>query len=166
MIIISIDPGYERVGIAVLEKIQGGKETLLYSDCFKTLPKKKMEERIFEIGSEVKKIIKKYKPEKLAIEKLYFENNQKTAMGVSESRGVIIYEGMNASLEILEYTPLQIKVAVTGYGKSDKNAVINMVEKLIAIPNKPSTSSGRGKMLDDEYDAIAIGLTAFAYTRG
>ena len=157
MKIISIDPGYERVGIAILEKIQGGKEMLLYSDCFKTLPKKKMEERIFEIGTEVARVIKKYNPEKLAIEKLYFENNQKTAMGVSEARGVIIYEGMRKDLEILEYTPLQIKVAVTGYGKSDKRAVMDMVSKLIVLPQK--------KMIDDEYDAIAIGLTAFACIR-
>lgn len=158
MKIIGIDPGYERVGIAVLEKNKGDrKETLLYSTCFKTSAKLSLPERIFLIGTEVQSVIKKYKPEKLAIEKLYFENNAKTAMGVSEARGVIIFAGKSVGLEILEFTPLQIKNAVTGYGKADKKQVHTMVSKLISLPKTVTQ--------DDEIDAIAVGITGFATTR-
>ena len=156
MIILGIDPGVERVGIAVLEKTTG-KEILLYSDCFKTSSKLPHAERLALIGNEIAKIIKKWKPEVLAIEKLYFENNQKTAMVVAEARGVMLYEGKKAGLEIREYTPLEIKVAVTGYGKSDKHAVMAMVPRLIVLPPK--------KMIDDEMDAIAIALTGFAHKK-
>ncbi len=158
MIIIGIDPGYERIGIAVLEKNKGDKkEVLLYSNCFKTSGKLPLPERIFLLGAEVESVIKKYKPEKLAIEKLFFENNQKTAMGVSEARGAIIFVAKNAGLEILEYTPLQIKNAVTGYGKATKIQVHTMVSKLIELPKTVKQ--------DDEVDAIAVAITGFATTR-
>lgn len=155
MKILGIDPGYERLGIAVLEKNKGDrKETLVYSNCFKTSAKLPLPERIFLLGAEVESIIKKYSPDKLAIEKLYFENNQKTAMGVSEARGAIIFVGRNSGLEILEYTPLQIKNAVTGYGKADKKQVHNMVAKLINLPTSVKQ--------DDEIDAIAVAITGVA----
>lgn len=157
MRIIAIDPGYERIGIAILEKNTGGKETLLFSECLKTSPKEKHEKRLKTIGDEIGSLIKKYRPEALAIETLFFETNAKTAMKVSEARGVILYEAGKNGLTVAEYTPLQIKAAVTGYGKSDKNQVIFMVEKLIKIP-KPIK-------YDDEYDAIACGLTYFACCR-
>jgi len=158
MIILAIDPGYERVGVAILEKLPRQKEVVIFSECFKTLPKKQLSERILEIGVRVKFLITKYKPKALAIEKLYFETNQKTAMGVAEARGVIIYEASLAKLKICEYTPLQVKSAVTGYGRSDKRQVIHMVNQLISLPVK--------KAQDDEYDAIALGLTLFASERG
>ncbi len=157
MIIIGIDPGVERIGVAVLEKSAGKKESVLFSECFKTSPQLKQSERLHLIGEEIRAVIKKWKPEALAIEKLYFETNAKTAMNVAEARGVIVYEGSRAKLPILEYTPLEIKVAVTGYGKSDKRAVMDFVPKLVTLPDR--------KMIDDEVDAIAIGLTAFASRR-
>jgi crossover junction endodeoxyribonuclease RuvC len=154
MRILSIDPGYERVGIAVIEKLPKQKEMLLYSDCFKTVKEEKLPARIALIGREIKKLITKFEPECLAIEKLYFTTNQKTAMGVAEARGVIIYEGSLANLQICEYTPLEIKVAVTGYGKSDKKQVISMIPRLIKIDKEIAH--------DDEYDAIAVGITCLA----
>ncbi len=155
MRIIGIDPGYERVGIAVLEKNPGDKkENLLYSNCFKTSAKLPLPERIHLLGAEIDAVIKKYSPNILSIEKLYFENNQKTAMGVSEARGAIIYVGRANELPILEYTPLQIKNAVTGYGKATKEQVHSMVGKLINLP--PSVKQ------DDEIDAIAIAITGLA----
>lgn len=158
MIILGIDPGYERLGIAVLEKTKGEKkERVVYSNCFKTSAKLGMPERLDLLGSEVEKIIKKYKPEKLGIEKLYFENNQKTAMGVSEARGAIIYVCKHAGLDILEFTPLQIKNAVTGYGKATKDQVFSMVRRLVEIPASVKQ--------DDEIDAIAIAITAFAHSK-
>lgn len=155
MIILSVDPGFERVGIAIIEKEEGKKESLIYSSCFKTSAKIEFHERLNLIGQEIERIIKKYKPESLAIEKLYFTTNQKTVMGVSEARGVIIYCSVSNGLLVSEYTPPQIKLAVTGYGKADKKMVINMIPKLIKI--SPLIKS------DDELDAIAIGLTHLAF---
>jgi crossover junction endodeoxyribonuclease RuvC len=154
MKLFSIDPGFERVGMAIIEHNKSKKDTLVYSTCFKTSAKIPFPERLGAIGEEVEKIIKKYKPEVLAIEKLYFTTNQKTVMGVSEARGAIIYCASHQGLKIFEYTPPQIKVAVTGYGRADKNMVMTMIPKLIDM-NIPTNS-------DDELDAIAVGLTCLA----
>lgn len=170
MKILGIDPGYERLGIAVLEKNKGDrKETLVYSNCFKTSAKLSLPERIFLLGQEIESVIKKHSPEKLAIEKLYFENNAKTAMGVSEARGAIIYIAKSHGLEILEYTPLQIKNAVTGYGKATKPQVHTMVSRLINLPEKikparNATHNVAGGQ-DDEIDAIAVAITGFASSK-
>jgi len=156
MRILGIDPGIERVGIAVLEKT-GGKETFIYSECFKTPSSLSHGERLSLIGNEVARVISEYAPEGLSIEKLFFETNTKTAMSVAEARGVMLYEASRAQLPIYEYTPLEIKVAVTGYGKSDKRGVMDMVPRLIKLPER--------KMIDDEVDAIAVALTCFAYKK-
>ena len=155
MKLLAIDPGYERIGIAILEKTTGGKETLLYSDCFKTSAKLTFAERLVLIGDEIERVVKKYKPTALAIEKLYFAKNTTTAMGVAEARGVIIYEATKHGCKIYEYTPMEIKVAVTGYGKATKENITFMTQKLIDLPKNK-------KMIDDELDAIAVGLTCFA----
>jgi crossover junction endodeoxyribonuclease RuvC len=153
MKVIAIDPGYERMGVAVIEKIKG-KENLIFSECFKTSPKIPHQERLKLIGKEIEALIKKYKPEGMAIETLFFKNNQKTAMHVSEARGVMLYVAASSGLEVMEFSPMAIKVAVTGYGSSDKDQVMFMVKKLIKIETKIK--------YDDEYDAIAVGLTYFA----
>ena len=157
MKILAIDPGFERIGIAVIEKIPKQKDVLMYSNCFKTSAKIPFHARLTAIGNEIEKVIKKYKPQALAIEKLYFTTNQKTVMGVAEARGVIVYSASRNGLSIFEYTPPQIKVAVTGYGKASKDMVIRMVPKLINIDNSIDS--------DDELDAIAIGLTCLACER-
>ena len=157
MKIIGIDPGYDRLGIAVLEKPLKGKEVLLYSDCLQTSAKETIYERFGKIGAEISRVIEQYKPDALAIETLFISNNQKTAMRVSEARGIIIYEAVKASIPISEYTPLQIKVAVTSDGKSDKERVIKMVQLLVDMPKKITH--------DDEYDAIAVALTHSACSR-
>lgn len=158
MRILSIDPGYERLGLAILEKDRKtGKETWVYSETFKTPSVDAFVGRLHAIGDHVAKIIDIYKPEKCAIENLFLSNNQKTAMRVAETRGALLLVAMQGGLEIYEFTPLQIKTAVGGHGKADKKAVIDMTQKLIQIP--------KGKRLDDEYDAIACGLTFFAYYR-
>ncbi|MBP9715492.1 MAG: crossover junction endodeoxyribonuclease RuvC, partial [Candidatus Pacebacteria bacterium] len=117
MIILGIDPGYERLGIAVLEK-NTGKEEVLHSECFKTSAKLKFEERLFLIGQKIEEVIKKYRPDVLAIETLFSNTNQKTVMHVSEARGVVIYEAIKKDLKIFEASPPQIKMATTGYGKA------------------------------------------------
>ncbi len=159
MIIIGIDPGYERLGIAVLEKSVNSKnkEILLFSECFKTSAKKEFPERLFEIGKEVKKIIKKYKPKVLAVETLFLNTNQKTVMHVAEVRGVILYEAKNENLDIFEVSPPQIKIATTGYGRATKEQMMKMVKILVDVNKKVKS--------DDELDAIAIAITAFAHMR-
>ena len=155
MKIISIDPGYERVGIAILEKENSSsKETLLYSDCFQTDKKDSFENRLNQIGSEIEKIIKKFQPKALAIESLFFNSNQKTALKVSEAKGAIKYITLSKNIPVFEFTPLQIKIAITGYGRSTKNQITSMLPHLINVEKKVK--------YDDEYDAIAVGLTYFA----
>lgn len=155
MIIIGIDPGYERLGISVLQKEKGDKrEKVLYSDCFKTSAKIPFHERLYILGQEFSRLIGLYKPEQLSIESLFFQNNQKTAMNVAEVRGMLLYTAKVAGLSIKEFTPLQIKVAVAGHGAADKKQVADMVGRLVEIKDPIKH--------DDEYDAIAIALTAFA----
>ncbi len=156
MRILGIDPGYERIGIVILEK-EGGKDTLVYSDCFKTSASLPFHKRLALIGEEVRRVVDKYKPEVLAIETLLFNSNKKTAMMVAEARGVMVYEGSLKNLDLCEYTPLQIKMAVTGYGRADKNQVNMMVKQLISIE--------KDVKYDDEMDAIAICLTCSASHR-
>ena len=150
MKILGIDPGYERLGIAILEKKE--KEVLVFSECFKTSTKLEFSERLFLIGKRLEEIIKKYKPDILSIETLFFTTNQKTAMRVAETRGLIIYLAKKFNLEIFEITPLQVKIATTGYGKATKDQVMKMIKMLIKID--------KSKKSDDELDAIAIALTA------
>mgnify|MGYP001586671037 CR=1 FL=1 len=166
MRILGIDPGFERLGIAVLEKTKGekkpfdkaqGKEQVIFSECFKTSSKLDFSERLRLIGEEVKKMIREYKPEVLAIETLFLNTNQKTVMRVAETRGVIVYEGAQARLRIFEASPPQIKMATTGYGRANKTQINKMVKILVEIDNS--------KKSDDELDAIAIALTAFAHLK-
>ena len=159
MRILGIDPGYERLGIAVLEKTPkvSPREQVIFSECFKTSAKLEFNERLFLNGEEVKKIIKKYKPEVLAIETLFLNTNHKTVMKVAEVRGVVIYEATCAGLKVFEASPPQIKIATTGYGKANKEQIMKMVKILVDIDNS--------KTSDDELDAIAIALTASAHMR-
>ena len=152
--ILAIDPGFERVGIAILERTRTRQHNVIFSECFKTNPKIDFSERLLLIGKELESVIKKYKPVALAIEKLYFTTNQKTAMNVAEARGMMLYIAEKNNLKIFEYTPPQIKVAVTGYGKADKSMVMDMVHKLVNVDKEVKS--------DDELDAIAIGLTMLA----
>lgn len=179
MRILGIDPGYERLGIAVLEKPHStkasasrskpfdyaqGKEQVIFSECFKTSAKLEFFERLNLIGEEIRKIIKKYQPEILAIETLFLNTNHKTVMRVAEARGVIIYEASRAEMKIFEATPLQIKIATTGYGRANKEQMVKMVKILVDI-DKLKTRDRAGQASDDELDAIAIALTAFAHLK-
>lgn len=158
-IVLAIDPGFDRVGLAVM-KLERGKQRLLFSECFKTDPKKTRPERLFSIGTKIRIMIKKWQPKTLAIETLFFNTNITSAIGVAEARGVIIYEAARAGLKIFEYGPQTVKVAVTGYGKADKIQMATMVKKLVSLGEK---SSNR---LDDEVDAIALGITHLATKKG
>lgn len=155
--IVGIDPGFDRLGVCVLEKT-GMTETLLFSTCITTSKKDTFEERLAVVGKELTAILTKYAPNELAIEKLFFAKNQLTAITVAEVRGVILYVCHLQGLSIHEYSPPQIKVAVTGYGKATKNDIALMVPKIL---KKPLGTN----LLDDELDAIAIALTHSAHRK-
>jgi crossover junction endodeoxyribonuclease RuvC len=156
MIILGIDPGYGRLGVAVIEK-RSREELLLYSDCITTPKELDQNGRLALIGNSILEVIKIYNPDCVAIEKTFFGKNKKTAIAVSEARGIILYEASLRKIPIHEYAPAEIKIAITGYGASTKTQVAQMVKKLIEI--------GKEIALDDEYDAIAVALTHSATVR-
>lgn len=156
MRVLAIDPGYDRIGVAVLER-NNGTETLLYSHCIETEKSEALPGRLFVVGQAVEALLQKYTPNLVGIETLFFNKNQKTGIGVAQARGIILFLAKKAGCIVCEYGPQEIKVAVTGYGKSDKKAVVEMVKKL--IQNVPTQAH------DDEYDAIAVGITCLAHNR-
>ncbi|MGH7141772.1 MAG: crossover junction endodeoxyribonuclease RuvC [Minisyncoccia bacterium] len=156
MKVLAFDPGYERLGVAVLKR-EHGKETLLHSDCLRTPKALPFHERLKQLGESVERLMHEHAPDCVALEKVYFEKNAKTAMQIAEVRGMLAYLALARGIKLCEYTPLEVKAAITGYGKSDKSAIALMVPRLIALPDK--------KMIDDEMDAIAIGLTCLAVQR-
>ena len=151
MKILGIDPGYDRLGIAIIEKSLIGKEVVIYSGCFETSLKDQIYKRLNQIGHEIDRILKKYEPDEVALETLFITKNQKTAMRVAEARGIIIYEATKRKLPIFEYSPMQIKMAISGDGISDKQRMKKMIEILVKLFHENA--------LDDEYDAIAVALT-------
>lgn len=153
MRVLAIDPGYDRCGLAVLERVRG-KEHVLHSQCFITDRSAPFSERLGALGAEVLRLFTVYRPDGVALEKLYFGTNQKTAMGVSEVRGMLMYLTSAKKLPLFEFTPAQVKTGVTGSGRSDKTQVAAMVKRLVTLP--------KGNRHDDEYDAIALGLTCLA----
>jgi len=152
-LILAVDPGYDRCGVAIVDASAGvGSEKLVFSHCIETDKKKDFYQRLLDIADFAEALMKKYDITHFAIEKLFFNTNQKTASKVSEVRGVLLYLARKYELTILEYTPLQIKLAITGNGRADKRAVYEMLPKIIKIE--------KNIKLDDEFDAIACGLTA------
>jgi crossover junction endodeoxyribonuclease RuvC len=152
MKILAIDPGYDRLGIAIIEG-DPSRPTLLMSDCIQ--PKKgAREDRLGEVSNAITAAIKKYAPDVLALETLFFSVNKKTAIGVAEARGAILAAAGLARIPVIECSPQQVKLAVTGYGGSSKSAVASMIPRLLVLSKK--------KRLDDELDAIGIGITALA----
>ncbi|MBI4068181.1 crossover junction endodeoxyribonuclease RuvC [Candidatus Kaiserbacteria bacterium] len=156
MKVLAIDPGYDRCGVAILERQKTG-DVLLYSSCITTSARAPFAERLGVVGAAVESLIKKFKPSSIAIENLYFNTNQKTAMHVAEVRGAIIYIATAAGIPVYEYTPPQVKSAVAGWGRADKKQMMAMLPKLIHIDKKIQH--------DDEYDAIALGITHLASVR-
>ncbi len=154
--VLGFDPGYGRLGVALVARKEG-KEILLYSACLTTNKELSFDARMRELGEEVEKIIEENSPDAVALERVFLAKNKKTAMGVSEVRGMLRYIAGGHGLPLFEYGPGEVKIAITGYGASDKQAVENMVRRLVSIPP--------GKRLDDEMDAVAIALTCLASTR-
>lgn len=156
MRVLAFDPGYDRLGVAVLEKTTAG-ETLIHSECVTTERSLSIPDRLNVVGESIEALLAQFSPDTVALETLFFNKNIKTAIGVAEVRGIIIFLARHHNCRVMEFGPQEIKIAVTGYGSSDKNAVISMVKRLV----KDVPEHG----LDDEYDAIAVGITAIAHGR-
>ncbi len=156
MKVLGIDPGYGRCGVAIVEKI-GGKEKLIYSDCIVTSASEDFSDRLMQVADACATLLESHKPDSVALEKLYFQKNQKTAMQVAEVRGALINVAAGANVPVFQYTPGEVKSAAAGNGSADKVAVAKMLHALLKIEKKITH--------DDEYDAIAIALTHLARAR-
>lgn len=147
--VLGVDPGFDRLGVAIVEKDQ-----VLFSCCVETNRKSAHEKRLLQIGGSLREIIEEWRPNALSIEKLLFNQNVTSALKVAEARGIILYEASLGGLKVYEYSPQDVKIAVTGYGKADKKQVEMMTRKLVKIDG--------AKKLDDEIDAIALCITHLA----
>lgn len=150
MIILGIDPGYGRMGYAVIEGERDRWKALDFG-CVHTSAGKPFVERLRAISSAVADLCARFRPDKAAVEQLFFSTNQKTAIDVSQARGAIVLTLTQAGLPVYEYTPLQVKQAITGYGTAEKRQVAHMVCILLGM--KPKS------LQDDAADALAVALT-------
>jgi crossover junction endodeoxyribonuclease RuvC len=146
--ILGIDPGFAIVGYGILDYINPNFKVL--SSGLITTSRDRFEFRLQKVVGELGEVIEQFKPEHMAIEKLFFTTNQKTAIDVAQARGAIILTAAQKNISIFEYTPLQIKQAIVGYGKAEKKQVITMVSKLLGLDEMPK--------VDDEADAIAVAI--------
>ncbi len=149
MIILGIDPGTATTGYGVLES-ENGKLKMIENGCVLTDKGLPMPERLAILGEGIAGIIRKFSPEIMAIEELFYFKNQKTVISVGQARGVAVFVGKNAGLSIHEYTPLQVKQAVTGYGRAEKKQVQLMVKNILKLQDIPRP--------DDAADALAVAI--------
>lgn len=150
MRIIGIDPGTGILGFGVIDVIKG-KPKLIDAGVIRTPVKEDDAVRLMTIYEELTAIINETKPDEMAVEKLFFAQNVTTAMTVAQARGVVLLTAMQAKLAIAEYTPLQIKQAVTGYGKAEKKQIQEMVRVILGLKEVPKP--------DDCADALACAIT-------
>lgn len=165
--ILGIDPGFDRLGVAIIDRTGTAREEVIYTECYGTDRSQSLDERIYVIGQHIDNLILDYQPQVLAIETLFATNNQKTVMGVSESRGVIKYIARSHDLRVFEYSPNEIKVAIAGSGSATKDQIQYMVPRLVAFDMAARTAvyGGKSSGLDDELDALAVALTCSAIER-
>ncbi len=149
MRILGIDPGLAIVGWAVLESERGSLRPIAFG-AIRTPAHTDIEARLATIKCDLEAIIDKYSPEEMAIEELFFNTNITTGIAVAEARGVILCTAFSRGVKISEYTPLQVKQAVVGYGKAEKHQVIAMVTTILKLKSPPKP--------DDTADAVAIAI--------
>ncbi|MCH2188404.1 crossover junction endodeoxyribonuclease RuvC [Candidatus Gracilibacteria bacterium] len=147
MIILGIDPGTTTTGFSIIERKNNQFQLIDYG-ILKTTPKIDLSQKLLEIGNDIVEIIKKYNPDRIAVEKLFFNTNITTGIAVSHARGVILYEATKRGIQTFEYTPLQVKKAITGNGKADKTQLQNAIKILFGLSDiiRP----------DDAADAVGI----------
>lgn len=156
MVILGIDPGYAIVGWGIINYERSKVQPLAFGSV-QTPAKTDFSDRLCKIYDDFMEIIARYKPEAAAVEKLYFQNNQKTAIDVAEARGVLLLALKQSGVPLFEYTPLQVKSAVTGYGQAEKAQVMEMTRRRLGLEKVPKP--------DDTADALAIAI-CHAQTRG
>ncbi|MFH1186658.1 MAG: crossover junction endodeoxyribonuclease RuvC [Candidatus Levyibacteriota bacterium] len=150
MRILGIDPGIGRTGWGIIE-VQSSKIKVHNFGCIETPADESVSKRLESIYDKVLKLIKIHKPEEMAVEELFFNTNSKTAFIVGQARGVIVLAGEKAKIPSFSYTPLQVKIAVTGYGRAEKEQVGIMIKNLLALKVIPKP--------DDVTDALAVAIT-------
>ncbi len=148
MRVLGIDVGFAICGWSIVDKVAGGGFKLIDFGVITTSKELDMPERLEIIYSGFQSIIDRYKPEEVAIEDIFFFKNEKTIINVSQVRGVILLASFQSKLKIYKYTPLQVKMAVTGYGRAEKKAVQEMVKRIFKLSYIPEP--------DDAADAVAI----------
>ena len=156
MVILGIDPGFATVGFGVIDYVGNHFKVLDYG-VMTTPAHTPFSDRLAGLYEQVTELLQRYKPDAVSIEELFFNTNQKTAITVAEARGVMLLCAVNNGLKIYEYTPLQVKQAVVGYGRAEKKQVIAMVVNFLNLEKKPK--------LDDTADALAIAV-CHAHTNG
>ncbi len=149
MIVVGIDPGLATVGFGVIRTERGVITPVSYG-CIRTSAEKQPPERLLEIYTEINSLFEKYSPSVVSVEKLFFNKNVTNAMGVSEARGVILLAAQQKNIPVFEYTPLQVKQAITGSGKADKKQVQDMIKRLLNLSEIPRP--------DDAADGLSIAL--------
>lgn len=150
MRVLGIDPGIGRLGWGIVDVNRGKLKAEDYG-CIETKPNSDTSERLLRISRELSKIFKKYKPDVLAVEELFFGANSKTALVVGQARGVVFLVSAENKTPISVYTPLQVKMALTGYGRADKNQISQMVKIILKLDKIPK--------LDDTSDALAVAVS-------
>ena len=149
MRILGIDPGIAIVGYGIVDKEGNRYKTIAY-DAVTTRAHTPLEERLEKVYNGVDEIIKAYKPDAMSIEELFFNNNAKTALTVGQARGVIILAAVQNHIPVFEYTPLQVKQALTGYGRASKSQIQQMMRSMLGLSEIPKP--------DDVADALAIAV--------
>ncbi len=149
MVILGIDPGYAIIGYGVIRAERGHFQPLEHGAVV-TRAQEPFNRRLEIIYDSLTSVIEHWKPDAVSIEKLFFQNNQKTAIGVAEARGVILLAAQKAKIQVYEYTPLQVKMAVTGYGQAHKPQVMEMTRRLLCLKEIPKP--------DDAADALAMAI--------
>lgn len=149
MRILGIDPGYAIVGFGVLES-GGGRQRLLSCGAINTPAGLKMPTRLWQIATDLEELMAQCRPDVLAIEELFFNQNVTTGIGVAQARGVILMTAEKMGVPVFEYTPSQVKQAVVGYGKAEKRQVMDMTRRLLKLSCVPKP--------DDAADAVAVAL--------
>ena len=158
MVILGIDPGIGRCGWGIIT-VNNSQLTVNNYGCIETKPNSPIEQRLLIINQKIQGLIKEYKPDVLAIEELFFSTNAKTAFMVGQARGVILLSAGLGKIPIAIYTPLQVKMALTGYGRADKNQIAQMVKVILKLEKIPK--------IDDTSDALAVALAhAFSAKMG
>lgn len=155
---LGIDPGYDRCGMAIVSRsAQTGKDSVIWSDCTQTDKKHTYFERFGNVCSLLENAISTHKPDIIAIETLFFNQNTSTALKVAEVRGAILHLAHQNNIAVVEISPQEVKIAVTGVGNATKDAVARMIPKIALIHDATK------KRLDDELDAISVAIAGLSH---